>query len=144
VNPAAARRAELWMAGLVLAVGLWGLLLAREVSFAGPKGARIADSVQFSPLGALVTMALALLCLAGAVLDRQRLVLAGGLGFGLAAIAVLVTMGGDANWLGARGSNFSLLLGAGVGLAAVAVTPRNGGVGSEKRPNGVDGVGFGR
>jgi hypothetical protein len=89
-------------------------------------------------------MALALLCLAGAVLDRQRLVLAGGLGFGLAAIAVLVTMGGDANWLGARGSNFSLLLGAGVGLAVLAVAPREGGLGSEKGPDGVDGVGVSR
>ena len=61
MNPAVARRAELWIAGIVAAVGLWGLVLARDVSLTSDRGARIADSVEFSPFGALVTIALALL-----------------------------------------------------------------------------------
>jgi hypothetical protein len=124
VNPAAANRAELVIAGVVLVVGLWGLVLARDVSFAGPAGARIADSVQFSPLGALATIGLAALAIAGAALDRQRVVLVAALGFGVVAVATLLTLGGDANWFGARGSNVSLLLGASVGLAVLALAPR--------------------
>ena len=124
MNPAAARRAELSIAGAVLVVGLWGLVLARHVSFAGPAGARIADSVQFSPLGALVTIGLAVVAIAGAAVDRQAVVLVAAVGFGVAAVAVLLVIGGGANWLGARGSNVSLLLGAGVGLGVLALAPR--------------------
>jgi hypothetical protein len=125
VNPAAAHRAELVIAGVVVVVGLWGLVLARDVSFAGPAGARIADSVQFSPLGALVTIGLAALVIAGAALDHQRVVLVAAAGFGLIAIAVLLTLGSDTNWFGARGSNVSLLLGTSVGLAVLALAPRD-------------------
>jgi hypothetical protein len=107
-------------------VGLWGLALARDLPVAGPAGARIADSVQFSPLGALVTVGLAAVSAAGAALDLQWLVLVAGVGFGVATVAVLMTMGGDANWFGARGSNVSLLLGAGVGLTVLVLAPRDG------------------
>jgi hypothetical protein len=126
VNPAGARRAELRLAAVAAIVGLWGLALARDLPFAGPAGARIADSVQFSPLGALVTVGLAAVSAAGAALDLQWLVLVAGVGFGVATVAVLMTMGGDANWFGARGSNVSLLLGAGVGLTVLVLAPRDG------------------
>lgn len=124
MNPATARRPELWIAGVVLVVGLWGLVLARDASFGGPAGARIADSVQFSPFGALITVGLATVAIVGAALDLQRVVLAAAVGFGVAAVAVLLVLGGDANWFGARGSNLSLLLGASVGLATLALAPR--------------------
>jgi hypothetical protein len=124
VNPTAARRAELWIAGLVAAVGLWGLLLARDVSFTSPRGARIADSVEFSPFGALVTIGLALLAGAGAAIGAQRVVLAAGVAFGFIAVVVLLVLGRDANWFGARGSNVSMLLGASAGLIALALAPR--------------------
>jgi hypothetical protein len=124
VNPTAARRAELWMAGTAGVVGLWGLVLARDLPFTTESGARIADSVQFSPFGALITIGLAGLGLAGAALGLQRVVLAAGVGFGLAAVAVLLVLGKDANWFGARGSNVSLLLGAGAGLTVLASAPR--------------------
>lgn len=124
MNPAAARRAELWIAGAVAVVGSWGLVLARDLAFTDDRGARIADSVQFSPFGALVTIGLALVAVAGAAFDRQRVVLVAGVAFGLTATAVLLLLGQEANWFGARGSNASLLLGAGVGLAVLAATPR--------------------
>lgn len=123
MNPAAARRAELWIAGLLLAVGLWGLVLARDGPFAGPAGTRIADSVQFSPLGALITIGLAAVALVGAAFDLSRVVLAAAGGFGVAAVAVLVALGGS-NSFGARGSNVSLLLGAGAGLAVLSLAPK--------------------
>jgi hypothetical protein len=124
MNPAAARRAELWIAGIVAVVGLWGLVLARDVSFTSDRGARIADSVEFSPFGALLTIALALLAGAGAAAGAQRVVLAAGVAFGLAAMAVVLVLGKEANWFGARGSNVSLLLGASVGLIVLAVAPQ--------------------
>ena len=120
MNPAAARRAELWVGGAVAVVGLWGLVLARDVPFTAGRGARIADSVEFSPFGAVVTVALAGLALSGAALGHQRVVLAAGVGFLAAAVAVLAVLGTDTNWFGARGSNVSLLLGAGVGLTVLA------------------------
>jgi hypothetical protein len=124
MNPAAARRAELWIAGIVAVVGLWGLVLARDVSFSSDRGARIADSVEFSPFGALLTIALALLAAAGAAAGAQRVVLAAGVTFGVAAVAVVLVLGKETNWFGARGSNVSLLLGASVGLILLAVAPR--------------------
>jgi hypothetical protein len=124
MNPAAARRAELWIAGLVVAAGVWGLVLARDLPFTAERGARIADSVQFSTFGALLTIGLGVLGAAGAAIDIQRVVLAAGVGFMASAVAVLLVLGSDANWFGARGSNVSLLLGAGVGLTLLAVTPR--------------------
>lgn len=124
MNAAAARRAELWIAGAVGVVGVWGLVLARELPFTAGRGARIDDAVEFSPFGALVTIGLAALALVSAALGRQRMVLAAGVGFGLAAVAVLLVLGRDANWFGARGSNVSLLLGAGVGLTVLALSPR--------------------
>lgn len=124
MNAAAARRAELWISGLVAAVGLWGLLLARDITFTGARGARIADSVQFSPFGALVTIGLALLAATGAVLGAERVVLLAGLAFGLTAVVVLLVLGTEANWFGARGSNVSMLIGASAGLVVLAVVPR--------------------
>lgn len=108
----------------MLAAGLWGLVLARDLPFTAARGARIADSVQFSPFGALVTIALAALALGGAALGSRTLVLAAGVGFALATVAVLLVLEKDANWFGARGSNASMLLGAAVGLVVLAVAPR--------------------
>lgn len=124
MNPAAARRAELWIAGLVVATGIWGLVLARDLPFTADQGARIADSVQFSPFGALLTTGLGLLAAAGAATGAQRVVLAVGVGFAVHALAVLLVLGKDVNWFGARGSNVSLLMGAAVGLVVLAAAPR--------------------
>lgn len=126
MSPAAARRAELWISGLVAVVGVWGLALARELPFTAGRGARIADSVQFSPFGALATIGLAVLAAAGAALSLQRLVLVTGVAFGVAAVVVLLVLGTDSNWFGARGSNISLLLGAATGLTVLALAPRDG------------------
>lgn len=124
MNPAAARRAELWIAGLVATTGLWGLILARDLPFTDDRGARIADSVQFSPFGALVTIGLAAVAGAGAAAGAQRVVLAAGIAFGINAVAVLLVLGKEANWFGARGSNVSLLMGAAIGLVVLAGAPR--------------------
>jgi hypothetical protein len=59
-----------------------------------------------------------------APLLAERVVLAAGVAFGLAAMAVVLVLGKEANWFGARGSNVSLLLGASVGLILLAVAPQ--------------------
>jgi hypothetical protein len=123
VSPAGVRRAELWIGGAVLAVGTWGLVLARHLDFTTTRGARIDDSVQFSPLGALLTVVLAALALAGAAAGLRRLVLVVGAGFGVMAVATLLVLEKSANVFGARGSNVSLFLGAAVGLVALATAP---------------------
>lgn len=80
MNLAAARRVELWIAAAVAAVGPCRLVLARDVPLTADRGARIADSVEFSPFGALVTIALATLALGGAFLGHQRVMLVAGVG----------------------------------------------------------------
>jgi len=112
-----ARRAQLVISVTALSVGLGGLLVARATSFTTARGEVLLGlGVSFNVLGALVTILLAVLAMAGAAMGIRSLVLAGATGFGLAAIQVIFQFGRADNWLGSRGSNLSFWLAVSVGL----------------------------
>jgi len=128
-----ARRAQLAISALALAVGLGGLFVARDTSFTQTRGEILNGlGVSFNLLGALVTIALAALALVGATLGIRFLVLLAATGFGLATLQVSLQFGRADNWLGSRGSNLSFCLAVAVGLAALvwlqnreSVTPQS-------------------
>jgi hypothetical protein len=114
------RRAELILSGTAVVVGAGGLLVARDVSFTAARGEILLGlGVSFNPLGALVTIVLAVLALAGAVAGNRVLVLAAAGGFGLATLQVILQFGRADNWLGSRGSNLSFWLALAIGLASL-------------------------
>jgi hypothetical protein len=112
-----ARRAQLIISSASLAVGLAGLILSRGLALNASSGEIVFGlGVSFNPLGAVATVGLSGLAIAGALLGNRSLVMAAAAGFGLAAIQVLVQFGSDTNWLGSRGSNLSFDAAAAVGL----------------------------
>lgn len=125
------RRAELVLAGLGLIVGVSGLVVARNVGFTSADGAILfergddviwAKLLQFSPLGAIVTVALASVALLGAWIRQRALVLAAAAGYAICSLQVIVQFGRSDNVLGVRGGNLALFLALTVGLAALALT----------------------
>lgn len=71
--------------------------------------------------GLATLLALAVLAIAGALLNRRGLVAVAGAGFLAAAGLQLVQLGGATNWLRGDGSTFSLFLGVGVGLLVLGL-----------------------
>jgi hypothetical protein len=115
-----ARRAQLVLSGTAFVVGLAGLIVARDTSFTQARGEVLLGlGVSFNVLGALVTIALAAIALAGAALRNRFLVIVGAAGFGLATCQVILQFGRADNWFGSRGSNLSFCLAVTVGLAAL-------------------------
>jgi hypothetical protein len=116
-----ARKGQLTISVASLAVGLAGLIVSRDLSLTASGGEILFGlGVSFNPLGALVTIVLSGLAVAGVLLGNRNLVLVAAAGFVLAAIQVLVQFGGDTNWLGSRGSNLSFDAAAAVGLWSLA------------------------
>jgi hypothetical protein len=74
-------------------------------------------------LGALVTAALAVIALAGAVARKRPLLLLAGSGFAFSAALTVVQTGRDPNWLGGRGNTLSLFLACAVGILTLALVP---------------------
>lgn len=108
-----------------LAIGLIALIASSGSPFAGPEGALLPVQLGFySPLGAIVTLALAAIALLGGVSREPVIVVVAGLGFLAAASLVLVQAGGGTNWLGGRGSTMSFFLAIGIGLLALALASR--------------------
>ena len=110
------RRVELLVAAVALAAGALALLFARDLAFTSAQGARVGSLFSLNPLGALLTIALAVLALAAAASRAHRLVQAAGAGFLVAAAVQLAQSGRATNWLGGRPSTFSLLLAVAAGL----------------------------
>ncbi|WP_372729428.1 hypothetical protein [Nocardioides sp.] len=71
--------------------------------------------------GLIVLVVLGLVALAGGWLSRPPVVLAAGVGFGLAALLQLVQLGRSTNWLDGSGSTFALLLALAIGLVTVGL-----------------------
>jgi hypothetical protein len=132
------RRAILVLAGVAVVIGVIGLIKARHVDFtaadppASDPGALLLSAsddslwgklLQFSPLGALVTVGLGVVAFVGAWLRMRALVVIAGIGFAACAIQVVAQFGRDSNVLGGRGGNLALYLGLAVGLATLARTP---------------------
>lgn len=124
------RKAETLLAGLGIAVGICGLVAARDLDFTSTTGAvlfeRSDDMIwgklfQFSPLGAIVTIVLASVAMLGARLRQPVLVLVAAGGFVICALQVIVQFGRSENVFGVRGGNLALFLALAVGLAALAI-----------------------
>jgi hypothetical protein len=133
-----ARRAALVLATLAIMLGVVALIKARDVGFteANPPavdpGAMLFGTsdelpwgklLQFSPLGALLTLTLGVLALVGAWLHTRLLVIVAAVGFAGCTIQVLAQFGRDSNVLGGRGGNLAAYLGLAVGLGVLALTP---------------------
>jgi hypothetical protein len=115
-----ARRAQLLLAGVSVAVGLGGLIAALDLSFTENEGAILLGlGVSFNPLGALVLVALAALAGVGVLLGLRSVVLIAAAGFALGALQVVIQFGRDTNWLGTRGSNLSFFLACSIGLLSL-------------------------
>lgn len=115
-----ARRGELIISAIALVVGLGGLIVARDTSFTATRGETLLGlGVSFNILGALITIVLAALSVAGAVLANRVLVMVAAVGFGVASLQVLVQFGRADNLFGSRGSNLSFCLALAVGLGAL-------------------------
>jgi hypothetical protein len=122
----AARRASLVLSGVSLVLGLAGLVVARELAFTAARGEIILGlGVSFNLLGALLTIALSVVAITGALLGNRAVLLAAAGGFAIAAVQVLAQFGRDTNWLGSRGSNLSLFLALAVGLWSLAWLDRH-------------------
>ena len=128
-------RAVKVLASLVLVFGLIALVGSSGAPFAGPEGRILPVQAGFySPLGALVVIALAAIGLLGGVTRAVTLVYVSAFGFSAAALLVLVQVGSATNWLGGRGSTMSFLMAAGVGLLALALASRSVESGTRVQP----------
>jgi hypothetical protein len=114
------RRAIAIIALAALVFGAAGLVLSRDLAFTAARGVLVGSLMSFNPLGALITMALAVLGLIGARLRMRSVVGLAGAGFALAAIVQLIQAGRTSNVLGGRPSTFSFFLCIAVGLLVVA------------------------
>lgn len=123
------RRAELVLAGLAIVIGVCGLIVARDLGFTAASGGVLFERTDdmlwgklfaFSPLGAIVTIALASLAMLGAWVRQRTLVLVAAGGFAICALQVIVQFGRSDNVLGVRGGNLALFLAMAAGLATLA------------------------
>lgn len=116
------RRGILVIALAALAMGILGLIAARDLAFTADRGALVGTLMAFNPLGALVTSALAFVVIVGLALRIRAFILSAGAGFALAAVLQLVQAGRSTNVLGGRPSTFSFFLFAAIGLLALGRT----------------------
>jgi hypothetical protein len=133
-----ARRGLFVLSTLAVVLGLVALIKARDVGFteANPPKADpgamlfgIDDDLpwgavlQFSPLGALLTLVLGALAIAGTWLRARVLVLLASAGFVACGIQVLAQFGQESNVLGGRGGNLGVFIAFAVGFAVLASAP---------------------
>lgn len=126
------RRFALAMAVVAILLGAIGFVYALDARIDSPGGVRVltgqflggGELLFLNRIGALVTIVLGALALAGSVSRRRQLLLAAGVGFGAAALLTLVQTGGDTNWLGGRASTFAFFLAGAAGFAILSRTSR--------------------
>nr|MDQ3384542.1 hypothetical protein [Actinomycetota bacterium] len=106
--------------------GAAGLVVARDIGFAEPRGALMGWSgfelglLTVNPLGAILTLVSGLAALTGAVARRWAAVVGAAGALALMSAQVIVQWGGSPNWLGSRGTNLSFWLAAAVALASLS------------------------
>ncbi|NIJ12490.1 hypothetical protein FHU38_002834 [Saccharomonospora amisosensis] len=81
------------------------------------------DFVQVRGRALVLLVVAGAVAVAGGLLAIRAVVVAAGAAFLAAAIAQLVQLGGNTNWLEGNGSTCSLLLGLGAGLLVVGLVP---------------------
>jgi len=116
-------RAAAIVSSVALIAAVAGFIAALGDPFTNPKGSLLGKLLHFNQLGALITAALALVALAGAMTRRRPLLLLAGSGFAFIAVLTIVQTGRDPNWLGGRGNTLSLFLACAVGLIMLALVP---------------------
>jgi hypothetical protein len=123
-----ARRFALVMAIAAIILGAIGFVYALDARVDAPGGVRVVtgqflgggELLFLNRIGALATVVLGVLALAGSLFSRRPLLLAAGLGFGAAALLTLVQTGGDTNWLGGRASTFAFFMAGAVGFSILS------------------------
>ena len=122
------RRAVLVLGGLALVAGLSTLLLglADGQPFLATQGVRLGTLMHLNPLGALVTVALAVLTLAAGAVRSRLLVQLAAASWLLAALQVVAQGGREPNVLGGTASTLAFFLAMAAGLAAIGFTPDAG------------------
>ena len=126
----AARRAQVVLGGVAVAIGVLGLIVARSTDFAAKQGALLGwkfgelKVLWFNPLSALLTIALGAAIIAGALLRQRVLALAGGTGFAVLTVLVaLLWRDGRSGWtggfLGATGGTMGFWAALAIGTLAV-------------------------
>jgi hypothetical protein len=123
-----ARRFALVMAIAAISLGAIGFVYALDARIDTPGGVRVVtgqflgggELLFLNRIGAVATVALGVVALAGALFRSRRFVLAAGLGFAAAALLTLVQTGGDTNWLGGRASTFAFFLAGAVGFSILS------------------------
>lgn len=121
------RAAALVLGALGVIGGVAGLSFSSGQALAAAEGARIGAFMHLNPLGAIVSIVLGLVALAGAGLRRQLLVLAAAAGWLAAAVLTVVQSGREPNWLGGTAATLSFFLAVGAGLLALAIAPDEAG-----------------
>lgn len=123
------RTAALVLGALGVIGGLAGLSFSSGQAVTAAEGARIGAFMHLNPLGAIVSIVLGVVALAGAGLRLQPVVLAAAAGWLAAAVLTVVQSGREPNWLGGTAATLSFFLAVGAGLLALAIAPDETGAG---------------
>lgn len=123
------RAAALVLGALGVIGGLAGLAFSSGQALTAAEGARIGAFMHLNPLGAIVSIVLGVVGLAGAGLRLQSLVLAAAGGWLVAAVLTVLQSGREPNWLGGTAATLSFFLAVGAGLLARAIAPDETGAG---------------
>ena len=123
------RTAALVLGALGVIGGLAGLSFSSGQAVTAAEGARIGAFMHLNPLGAIVSVVLGVVALAGAGLRLQPVVLAAAAGWLAAAVLTVVQSGREPNWLGGTAATLSFFLAVGAGLLALAIAPDETGAG---------------
>lgn len=117
------RTAALVLGGVGVLGGVLGLVGAIGQPFTAPEGDRIGALFHLNMLGAVVSVLLGAVALAGAALMQRAVVLAASAGWLAAAILTVLQSGREVNLLGGTASTLAFFLGIGAGLLALAIAP---------------------
>jgi len=117
-------RFQLTLSLVGVAAGVWGYWLARELDFAGQDGGQLGLRnheiilMTYNRLGALVTLALALIGVVGVFVAKPAIGFVAGGGFALLTVQTLVQWRPEtSNLLASSGTNLSFALMMAIGFA---------------------------
>jgi len=119
----AVRIAALVLGGLGLAGGIAGFAAAAGQELVAGEGVRVGAFMHLNSLGAITSVALGVVALAGAAAGRRVVVLLASSGWLAAGVLTVLQAGREPNWLGGTAATLSFFLGVGAGLLALAMAP---------------------